>query len=102
MNQFENVKDTAMCWYGNAKDGLSGYLEGQTVKTRRQAWITGTMLFLMGVVIGFLISPIKKGISVCSNNVDSFSSNEAYDNNQATGSVNKTGKKRGFAQRKRD
>lgn len=82
MEQFEQVKDTAMCWYGNAKDSFLGYMDGPIVKTRRQTFAKGIMLFLLGVVIGFLISPIKRGISICSNNVDSFSSNEAYASNE--------------------
>lgn len=35
----------------------------------RQMLLTGLLCFFMGVTIGFLISPIKKGISVsCGNN----------------------------------
>ena len=51
------------------------------------------------VVVGFLFAPIRKGITICSNNVDSFSSNEAYDNNQASSTNYKENKKKGRSEK---
>lgn len=84
MEQLEQVKNMAAVLCGETKGAVSGYFEQPLMRTRRQLLTTGLLLFLAGVVIGFVFSPIKKGITVCSNNVDSFSSNEANDNNQAS------------------
>lgn len=80
MEQFEQAKNVAVYWCGEAKGAISDYMEKPVFRTRKQTLIAGFCLFLVGIVVGFLISPVKKGISICSNNVDSFSSNEAHDN----------------------
>lgn len=94
MEQLEQVKDVVTTWCGRTKETMSDYLEKPTVRTRHQVLITGLLLFFTGVIVGFLVSPIKKGISICSNNVDSFSSNEAYDNGQASNTMTKENKRK--------
>lgn len=82
MGQIEQIKDIAANWCADAKKIVSDYYEQPVCRTRRQLVTTGLLLLFVGMVVGFVFSPIKKGISICSNNVDSFSSNEAHDNNQ--------------------
>ena len=95
MEQLEQVKHRTTAWYEGTKGIMSKYFGKSVVRTRSQWITTGLLLFFVGVVIGFLFSPIKQGISICSNNVDSFSSNEANDNNQAGLAKDKCRKRRG-------
>ncbi|MDE6852729.1 MAG: hypothetical protein K2J67_09635 [Lachnospiraceae bacterium] len=72
MEQFEQVKNMTTAWYEGTKGNMSNYFGKSVVRTRSQWIITGLLLFFVGVVIGFLCAPIKEGISIASNNVDSF------------------------------
>lgn len=92
MEQLEQVKNMATTWCGETKGIITGYFEKPVIRTRNHLITTGLLCFLAGIVIGFLCSPIKKGISICSNNVDSFSHNDANDNNQASASITKKSK----------
>ena len=94
MEQLEQVKNRTTAWYEGTKGNMSNYFGKSVVRTRSQWIITGLLLFFVGVVIGFLCAPIKEGISICSNNVDSFSANEANDNNQAGVAKDKCKKRR--------
>lgn len=95
MEQLEHVKDTVVNWCMEGKGMVSDYFEKPVLRTKKQTFTTGALLFFIGVVVGFLFAPIRKGITICSNNVDSFSSNEAYDNNQASSTNYKGNKKKG-------
>lgn len=79
MEQLEQVKNMTAAWYDGAKGTVTDYFGKSQVRTRSQ-WITmGLLLFFVGVVIGFLCAPIKGGISIASNNVDSFCETEDED-----------------------
>lgn len=80
MEVLENVKDTAVQWVGNAKETVSDYMGQETIRSRKEAFLIGGILFLMGIIIGFMLSPMKKGITIASNNVNSFGDNEACNN----------------------
>ena len=72
-------KITTLCkivteWFCEIWDGFKEYMDEEDTNTRKQRLKTGFTLVLIGVVIGFIYSPIKKGISICSNNKNSFSS----------------------------
>ncbi len=79
MEQLEQVKNMTAAWYDGAKGTMTDYFGKSQVRTRSQ-WITiGLLLFFVGMVIGFLCAPIKGGISIASNNVDSFHDAEEED-----------------------
>lgn len=79
MEQLGQVKDMTVAWYEGTKGTVDGYLGQSVVRTRSQVIITGMLLFTLGVLIGFLCSPIKKGITIASNNTDSFNNTEDDD-----------------------
>lgn len=58
MEILENVKNTAM----EAAENIQYYFEGETITTRKKIIATCTTFALAGIVLGFLISPIKKGV----------------------------------------
>lgn len=72
MEQLEQVKNMATIWCEGTKGNMSNYFGKSVVRTRSQWITTGLLLFFVGVVIGFLCAPIKEGITIASNNVDSF------------------------------
>ena len=43
------------------------------MQTQTTVWLFGVCAFLLGIIVGFLFSPVKKGISIGSNN-------KAFDN----------------------
>lgn len=58
MDILETMKDTATDIVQTAKD----YFVGETVTSRTKVMTTCTICTLTGIIIGFLFSPIKKGI----------------------------------------
>lgn len=44
------------------------YLEDGDERTNKELFILGTICLLAGIVIGFMMAPIKKGISIGSGN----------------------------------
>lgn len=70
MNILGTVKDTFTTAAISAKE----YFNEETTITRKTFAITCTVFVLIGVVYGFLISPIKKGIqvNVTNNNGDLY------------------------------
>lgn len=79
MEQWKQVKDTTAAWCGEAKGAVTGYFGKSEVRTRSQWMTMGLLLFFAGMVLGFLCAPIKGGISIASNNVDSFRETEDED-----------------------
>ena len=47
---------------------VNDYLTENTVMTKREFWLTVTSCTLAGVLIGIIFSPVKKGLSIFSNN----------------------------------
>lgn len=45
----------------DTKDSIVDYFTGDTYTTRKKIITTCTLCTLIGIVIGFLLSPIKKG-----------------------------------------
>ena len=79
MEQLEQVKYRTTAWYERTKGNMTNYFGKSVVRTRSQWIITGLLLFFVGIVIGFMCAPIKEGISICSNNVDSFNGTDEDD-----------------------
>lgn len=79
MEQLEQMKNMTTAWYEGTKGNMSNYFGKSVVRTRSQWITTGLLLFLAGIIIGFLCAPIKEGISIASNNVDSFRSTDEDD-----------------------
>lgn len=75
----EQLKNRTTDWYEGTKGNMSNYFGKSVVRTRSQWITTGLLLFFVGVVIGFLCAPIKEGISIASNNVDSFNGTDEDD-----------------------
>lgn len=79
MEQLEQVKNMTTNWCEGTKGTLSNYFGKPVVRSRSQ-WITiGLLLFFVGIVIGFLCSPIKEGITIASNNENSFNNDQDED-----------------------
>lgn len=57
MEFLETVKDAA----SGAAETVYDYFEGDMVTTRRKVMTVCAMFAFAGIVLGFLISPIKKG-----------------------------------------
>jgi len=69
MNYVRNVCD----FVTDAKDRVMDYFTEDTTTTRRKILILGATCTLVGIVAGFLFSPIKKGIYInISNNGNSI------------------------------
>ncbi len=69
MNYVRNVCD----FVTDAKDRVMDYFTEDTTTTRRKILILGAVCTLVGIVAGFLFSPIKKGIYInISNNGNSI------------------------------
>lgn len=79
MEQLKQVKNRTTAWYEGTKGTMSNYFGKSVVRTRSQWITTGLLLLFVGVVIGFLCAPIKEGISIASNNVDSFNGTDEDD-----------------------
>lgn len=79
MEQLEQVKNMTTAWCEETKGNMSNYFGKSVVRTRSQWITTGLLLFFIGVVIGFLFAPIKEGICIASNNVDSFNDTDEDD-----------------------
>ncbi len=60
MNIFETVCHTVT----NAKDYVIDYFTEDTTTTRKKILILGAICTLVGIVAGFIFSPIKKGIYI--------------------------------------
>ncbi len=60
MNYVRNVCD----FVTDAKDRVMDYFTEDTTTTRRKILILGAVCTLVGIVAGFLFSPIKKGIYI--------------------------------------
>lgn len=58
MNILETVSDTIT----DAKDSVVYYFTGETYTTRKKLFTTCTLCMLTGIILGFVLSPIKKGI----------------------------------------
>lgn len=57
MEILNNVKNTAL----EAAENIQYYFEEETITTRKKIIATCTTFVLAGIVLGFFISPIKKG-----------------------------------------
>ncbi len=60
MNYVRNVCD----FVTDAKDRVMDYFTEDTTTTRRKILTLGAVCTLVGIVAGFLFSPIKKGIYI--------------------------------------
>lgn len=60
MNYVRNVCDIVT----DAKDRVMDYFTEDTTTTRRKILMLGAVCTLVGIVAGFLFSPIKKGIYI--------------------------------------
>lgn len=60
MNIFETVCHTVT----DAKDYVIDYFTEDTTTTRKKILILGAICTLIGIVAGFIFSPIKKGIYI--------------------------------------
>lgn len=60
MNIFRTVCDTVT----DAKDCVVNYFTEDTATTRKKILMLGAVCTLIGIVVGFILSPIKKGIYV--------------------------------------
>lgn len=60
MNIFETVCHTV----ADAKDYVIDYFTEDTTTTRKKILVLGTICTLVGIVAGFIFSPIKKGIYI--------------------------------------
>lgn len=60
MNIFETVCHTVT----DAKDYVIDYFTEDTTTTRKKILILGAICTLVGIVAGFIFSPIKKGIYI--------------------------------------
>ena len=57
MKILETVKEMA----GMMVDAIRDYFEEETTTSRRKVIATCTLCTLLGIVLGFLVAPIKKG-----------------------------------------
>ena len=76
MEILRNAADMVMDWADSAREAVSEYMETEKTVTKRETFLTGALMLCIGVIIGFIAAPIKKGISVASNNVNSFNEEE--------------------------
>lgn len=60
MNIFKTVCDTVT----DAKDYVVDYFTEDTTTTRKKILMLGTICTLVGIVVGFIFSPIKKGVYI--------------------------------------
>lgn len=76
MELVKQVMDTVVDWADSAREAVSEYMETEKTVTRRETLLTGALILCIGVIIGFLTSPVKKGMSIASNNVNSFNNED--------------------------
>ncbi|MBO4997917.1 MAG: hypothetical protein J6D02_07965 [Lachnospira sp.] len=76
MELVKQAADMVTEWAGNAKEAMSEYMETEKTVTRRETLLTGALILCIGVIIGFMMAPIKKGISIASDNVNSFNDDD--------------------------
>ena len=74
MDILETVKDT----FTDAISSIQEFFNEETTTTRKTLIIICAIFTLIGIVYGFLISPIKKGIQVNVTNIndDSYAEDE--------------------------
>ncbi|MBR1866341.1 MAG: hypothetical protein IJ801_07530 [Lachnospiraceae bacterium] len=77
MNLLENAadilsdaKDTCTNALSNVKERVCTFWDEDTSLTRRNLALICILFALIGVIYGFLLSPVKKGIQVNITNVD--------------------------------
>ncbi|MDE6432944.1 MAG: hypothetical protein K2L07_01795 [Lachnospiraceae bacterium] len=65
----------------DAKDYVVDYFTEDTTTTRKKILMLGTICTLVGIVVGFIFSPIKKGIyiNISNNNSNNGMSPEDED-----------------------
>jgi len=69
MNILETVKDTIT----DAATSIRDFFNEETTTTRKTVAVTCAIFALIGIVYGFLISPVKRGIQVnVTNNSDTY------------------------------
>lgn len=61
MDYLTDFVETAGDMITNAKDAIVDYFTCDTYTTRKKILTTCTLCTLTGILIGFLLSPIKKG-----------------------------------------
>lgn len=66
MDILETVKDT----FVNAITSMKEFFNEETTTTRKTLVIVCAIFTLIGIVYGFLIAPIKKGVSVNITNIN--------------------------------
>ena len=76
MEILRNAADMVMDCADSSREAVSEYMETEKTVTKRETFLTGALMLCIGVIIGFIAAPIKKGISVASNNVNSFNEEE--------------------------
>lgn len=69
-----NFLETACDTITGAKDYVVDYFTEDTTTTRKKILMIGAVCTLVGIVTGFLVSPIKKGIYI---NISNNGSNNA-------------------------
>lgn len=84
MNILKTVSDAIT----NTKDSAIYYLTSETYTTRKNLITTCTLCVLTGIILGFLLSPIKKGFYF------NISNNGNYAPSEENKEDKKTGKKR--------
>lgn len=76
MELVKQAADMVMEWADGAREAVSEYMETEKTVTKRETLLTGALILCIGVIIGFMMAPIKKGISIASDNVNSFNDEE--------------------------
>lgn len=76
MELLRSAADMVTEWTGNAKEAVSEYMATEKTVTKKETFLTGALILCIGVIIGFMVAPIKKGMSIASNNVNSFNNEE--------------------------
>lgn len=76
MELVKQAADMVMEWADGAREAVLEYMGTEKKVTRRETLLTGALILCIGVIIGFMVAPIKKGISIASDNVNSFNNDE--------------------------